>query len=401
MSHIVGNPCCTAGSPCATRILHDLAGTRKLEAMWSQRVTAAGRRGLASLSARLTGLKTAQVPSFLVPNRMHAAFLAGAVTAMPALTGEDFFEHKFITSKDPDAIVDFYSTEDFLQILGIFPMAIHFVLAGVQWDLEKENTMSVHDSMEISFTLTEREEETETGEKVVAFFQKRERFKNFIPMTRFLMWDQTQCYGYNRREDGTCEVFHRGEVFYGPMIVRLLVMVHARYVIWATEKHINSPAFAAADLEVQEHQRSNVPLHVFKDFIQRLAVAQQVAIETGKIAAGTPTHEAERTLAKLRKLRQSPTQAYVSTLQKANDNGGKLKRTTTRIEVSDPESQFAIDSALRALAKDAQGAGKAAEAMADLQAASGPKVVTTTPRYGGAFRLRELQQERKAPGLAA
>ena len=128
------------------------------------------------------------------------------------LTGEDFFEHKFVTKKNPDDIVDFYSTEDFLQILGVFPIAISFVLAGVEWDTERENTMSVHNAMEISFTLEEREEETADGEKVVAFFQKRERFKNYVPFTKFLMWDQVQCYGYNRREDGTCEVFHRGEV---------------------------------------------------------------------------------------------------------------------------------------------------------------------------------------------
>merc|ERR1719353_1584802 len=169
-------------------------------------------------------------------SRTTAAFVTGAVCAMPALTGEDFFEHKFVTAKDPDAIVDFYSTEDFLQILGVFPMAIHFVLAGVEWDLERENTMAVHNAMEISFEITEKEEETESGEKVVAFFQKEERFKNFIPFTRFLMWDQTQCYGYNRLENGTVEIFHRGEQFYGPLAVRLVVMLHAYYVIWATEK---------------------------------------------------------------------------------------------------------------------------------------------------------------------
>ena len=33
--------------------------------------------------------------------------------------------------------------DDFLQILGVFPIAIKFVLAGVEWDLEKENTMKV------------------------------------------------------------------------------------------------------------------------------------------------------------------------------------------------------------------------------------------------------------------
>ena len=42
---------------------------------------------------------------------------------------KDFFSHVIVEKgKDPDAIVDFYSTEEFLQILGIFPFAISFVL---------------------------------------------------------------------------------------------------------------------------------------------------------------------------------------------------------------------------------------------------------------------------------
>merc|ERR1719183_718061 len=146
--------------------------------------------------------------------------------------------------------------------------------------------MAVHNMMEISFVLTEEGQETASGEKVVGFFQKEERFKNFMPFTPFLMWDQTQCYGYNRREDGTIEVFHRGKTFSGPLPVRLLVMLHARYVIWATEKHINSPAFGSGNLEVQDEQRSNVPLHVFSDFLHRLALAQRVAIASATMVAG-------------------------------------------------------------------------------------------------------------------
>lgn len=319
-------------------------------------------------------------------NRTSAAFVAGAVAGMPMLTGEDFFEHKFITDKNPDDIVDFYSTEDFLQILGVFPFAIKFVLAGVEWDLEKENTMKVHDSMEISFTLTEREEETADGEKVVAFFQKRERFKNFIPFSPFLMWDQTQCYGYNRREDGTCEVFHRGEVFYGPLPVRFLVKLHAMYVIWATEKHINSPTFGNGDLEANEHQRSNVPAHVFQDFLSRLALGYQIAIESGKIASSQPTHKAEETLANLKKLQRTHTQAYVSTMKKVN-----LRRQVSSIEVADPSAQAAIDNALAALAKSgSDGKDEAMEAVKGVIKQT-PEIVNTEKRYGGIFRGKMLK----------
>ena len=102
---------------------------------------------------------------------------------------EDFFHQTFITRKDPDAVVDFYSTEDFLQILGVFPLAIHFVLAGVDWDTKRENTMDVWGSMQISFDITEKEEEI-NGKDVVTFFNKRERFNNYVPLTNIVMCNQ-------------------------------------------------------------------------------------------------------------------------------------------------------------------------------------------------------------------
>lgn len=316
---------------------------------------------------------------------VKAAFAAGFVVGMPVLTGEEFFEHKFLTKKNPDDVVDFYSTEDFLQILGVFPIAIHFVLAGVEWDVERENTMQVHNCMEISFELTEREEETESGETVVAFFQKEERFKNYIPFTSILMWDQTQQYGYERREDGTLEMFHRGKCFYGPLPVRLLVQLHAYYVIWATEKHINSPAFGSGDLEVQEHQRSNVPKHVFNDFLRRLALAQQVALESGKIVAGGSTQDAEKALKQIKKLQQTETERYVSAVRKTN-----LKRTHSHLVVNDPEAQSAVQDALAALSSTKEGQAAAAAALDSLL--THPEVIKEEPRYGGAFQGRSLKQ---------
>jgi hypothetical protein len=338
----------------------------------------AGRR---MFSTALPKLRAPKITDIITPVRV--AFGAGIIVGMPVMTGEEFFEHKFMTTKSPDDVADFYSTEDFLQILGVFPMAIHFVLAGVEWDTEKENTMSVHNAMEISFTIEEREEETASGDKVVAFFQKRERFKNYIPFTRFLMWDQTQCYGYNRMENGNLEIFHRGEVFYGPLPVRMLVQAHAYYVIWATEKHINSLAFGSGDLELQEHQRSNVPLHVFNDFLTRLQLAQQVAIESGKLVAGTSKEEAEQALTKIRRLRQSPTQAYVTALRKTN-----LKRTVSHLQVSDPDVQNAVDSALLSLSATKEGQTAAANALDGLL--KHPEVVEQKPIYGGAFNARRL-----------
>ena len=42
----------------------------------------------------------------VIVTKTRAAFVAGAFTAMPVLTGDDFFEHKFITDKNPDDIID-------------------------------------------------------------------------------------------------------------------------------------------------------------------------------------------------------------------------------------------------------------------------------------------------------
>jgi len=334
-------------------------------------------RRMSSFAAKLSANKP------IIFTRARIAFGAGVLAGMPVATGDDFFEHKFITDKNPDAIVDFYSTEDFLQILGVFPFAIRFVLAGVEWDLERENTMSVHNAMEISFSITEREEDTEDGSTVVAFFQKRERFKNYIPFTPFLMWDQVQCYGYNRRDDGKCEIFHRGEIFNGPFPIRLLVQLHARYVIWATRKHINSPAFGGDDLEVQEHQRSNVPLHVVKDFFHRLAVAQKLALETGKLAAGAETEKAEQTLKVLQKLHTDPSMAYIN--KKSN-----LKRTTSQLEMADPEAQAVVDAVLRSLGKTKEGHDVAKAALDELMR---QEVKLAEPRYGGAFRARIMKMK--------
>ena len=125
-------------------------------------------------------------------------------------TGKDFFHHKFTTTKNADKIVDFYSTEEFLQILGIFNFATNFVLAGVVWATDTDQKNTVWNMMEISFDITEREQKLDDGSTVVAFFNKRERFKNYIPYTNILLWDQVQNYGYRRRSDGVIEVQHHG-----------------------------------------------------------------------------------------------------------------------------------------------------------------------------------------------
>lgn len=285
-------------------------------------------------------------------------------------TGKDFFHHKFTTTKNPDKIVDFYSTEEFLQILGIFPLAINFVLAGVVWSTNTDNKNTVWNMMEISFDITEREMQTEDGKTVVAFFNKRERFKNYIPWTNILLWDQVQNYGYRRKADGTIEVQHHGESFYGPWPVRLLVQLHARYVIWATEKHINSPIFGSDDVEAVEKQRENIPAYVFSQFLASLKSEQQKALIRNqmKLEDASKTDELKSTQAELvqeqKKLEDTLTklnalddkkgklQMQVSSKTRGK---GKLQRMSTTLHFDDPVAKEAIKSAMADLGQTEAG----------------------------------------------
>jgi len=263
----------------------------------------------------------------------------------------DFFEYSFVTRKDPDAIVDFYSTEDFLQILGVVPLGLHLILAGVEWDTKAENTMSVWNTMQISFDITEKEEEID-GKDVVTFFNKRERFVQYVPFTRFLLWDQVQNYGYQRLKDGSIKVTHQGETFYGPWPVRFLVQAHARYVVWATEKHINSPIFATEDLEAQEHQRSNIPLHVAQQWLAELQGSQEAALSKAGASASSQQKESAAALKRLAKRKTS-----MSIERKADG--------TLKLHVDDPAAKAAITSALKDI-KAIEGNDKAAGAMSSL-----------------------------------
>ena len=187
------------------------------------------------------------------------------------------------------------------------------------------------------------------------------------------------------------EIFHRGEYFNGPLPIRLLVQLHARYVIWATQKHINSKAFGGGDLELQDAQRGNIPMYAVQDFFRRLVIAQQVAMESGKIAAGASTEKAEETLEVLKKLQGDPSAAYVR-------NKRYLKRTSSTLELQDPEAQRVVDAVLKNLSKTEDGRDVAKAALDDLMRST--TVEEQEPRYGGAFKGRMMKMVRRQSSLA-
>eukprot|EP00966_Prymnesium_polylepis_P122532 2832933-Prymnesium_polylepis.1 len=49
---------------------------------------------------------------------------------------DDFFDGKFVTSKDPDAVAEFYQAEDLLQIISIHPFIFNIVMGQVEADAE-------------------------------------------------------------------------------------------------------------------------------------------------------------------------------------------------------------------------------------------------------------------------
>lgn len=149
---------------------------------------------MASLAGRVAGLAGRAFRATTSPfGLMTVGTTAGCLvySFQQYADEKDWFRYTFKTTKPPDAIVDFYSTEDFLQVLGIFPISIHLILAGVEWDDKSECTMDVWNTMRISFDITEREENI-NGEDVVTMFNKRERFVQYVPFTHYLLWDQVR-----------------------------------------------------------------------------------------------------------------------------------------------------------------------------------------------------------------
>merc|ERR1719399_2224706 len=116
----------------------------------------------------------------------------------------------------------------------------------------------------------------------------------------------------------------------GLFFIRLIFQMHARYVIWATEQHINSPRFLAQDEDEEDDlvaQRHNIPKHLLGQFLDGLDVDVQAKLNT--------------TLAALQQARSSEQEEEVKellgTVQRleglvAELQAAKLKRAKTMVE---------------------------------------------------------------------
>mmetsp|Transcript_17992 Transcript_17992/g.22152 ORF Transcript_17992/g.22152 Transcript_17992/m.22152 type:complete len:340 (-) Transcript_17992:1939-2958(-) len=235
---------------------------------------------------RTTSLTKGDTLKRILPRRKPTAFKlkVGGVcilgcAVMQYLYGstENFYKYSFITNKNPDDLADFYGTEDFMELFCVFPFVVKLLMRGASFDNEGVvHTMGFPGEMEVNMLFTDREEDVKgDGNLKTVFFNKREEFRDKIGP--YELWSTVQNFGFNVHPDGACEVYHHGESFRGPFFLRLILHMHAKYVIWATEHHINHHAFAESEdeEEVEERSRQEMPIHIvhdhlFKDFVSSL-----------------------------------------------------------------------------------------------------------------------------------
>jgi len=187
---------------------------------------------------------------------------------------DNFFEHKFRTTKNAEDLADLYGTEDFMEIFCVFPFMVSLMMRQAHFDDEGNiHAWGISGPGQLKVTIEFDEEETDTtgdGEPdTITYFNKRETFKDVLPdwLGGKTVWNMVQNFGYRVKEDGEIEVYHHGEHFSGFFPLRLIFQMHARYVIWATEKYVNSDQFGHEDGERAEELRQNIPLHEFQLFL--------------------------------------------------------------------------------------------------------------------------------------
>lgn len=269
-------------------------------------------------------------------------------------SAQDLFDEKFITYKKPEDLADFYGAEDFMEVFCVFPFMVDFMMRGAEFD----DDGTIHawgllgpGELEVSIDFDEKEIDTNgDGEPdTLAWFNKREHFHDVAPsfLGGFTLWEMTQNFGYNRYEDGTCVVYHQGENFKGFFPIRLLFQLHAKYVIWATEKYINSDAFGTEDRETDlEERRHNIPFHVFKEFLSGLT--EDVERAKRDVEPNSPKHQQlEATIRRLNTLSAKMEEGKASIPRLRTLRSHKTKVSQVHLVMDDKEAKDTIQTAVQ------------------------------------------------------
>lgn len=201
---------------------------------------------------------------------------------------ENFYEYRFVVDASPDDLADFYGSEQFMDLYCVIPFMGTLMMRGGTFDDEGVvHTTGLPGEMQVSMVFSDSEEDqdergddAEDGEKAGPplsdptgrWFNKRERFKDVF--LGFTCWDMVTNFGFETLPDGRTMIFHHGEYFKGnippiSLIVRLVFSVHARWVAWATEHHINHYAFkneTEFDEMLEEESRADMPLFLLKNY---------------------------------------------------------------------------------------------------------------------------------------
>jgi len=194
--------------------------------------------------------------------------------------GTAFYDYRFIAKKDPDDIAGFYGGEELMELFCVLPIMTNIMLRGAVFDdVGNVTAVGAPGTMHIQMVFSD---EYDDDAEQTAWFNKRERFQNTL--FGFTLWDMMINYGFTRLPDGRTEVYHQGESFkgYAPplsLLMKLVFRIHARYVVWAAEHHINHYAFTSEseEQEIREEESRKFALmrllkEYFVDDVKAMAV---------------------------------------------------------------------------------------------------------------------------------
>lgn len=309
---------------------------------------------------------------------MGSGLVAGVVLQTYFGTSDDWFEYKFLTTKHPDDLYEFFQAEELIKFFSLAVLGLptmDFIMAGTTFRTDAldgfEATTDVDRlagalHMDVSFLLTEEEEEDEEGNTVVGYFNRREKFTNYFPFTGLLIWDSTWNFGYKRLSDGRAECFITGERFYGPFPARIIMMLHWMVVGNLVEKHVESADFGG-DPELAEDKLANIPKHVLKQYLRSLRgeVEKAKASHTGSIDRLAAYNA---TIAELKALEEKQLQAQMAkstTLRRrpSMDEGGAdeevKQRQTAQLQIADKAARKTLQAAITQITEGDQGAAVA------------------------------------------
>jgi len=187
-----------------------------------------------------------------------------AAAAMGETEETDFYEYRYITTQNPDDLAGFYGSEQFMELFCVMPFMGTLMMRGGHFDDEGTvHTTGFPGEMLVNMVFSD-----ETSDGKIKWFNKRERFRSVFK--GYTAWDMVCNFGFEDLGDGRVMVYHHGARFKSSLppvswFVRGVFGLHARWVAWATEHHVNHYAFRE-DEKAEEASRVDMPLFLLKNY---------------------------------------------------------------------------------------------------------------------------------------